>query len=72
MAIIFTITQYFILSYIKHSNKDTRARTLHLGVTQILVSIAQYLLEGILVFGILQILTTQQYDLAIVYLSYAV
>ena len=30
IAIIFAITQYFILAYIKQSNKENRARALHL------------------------------------------
>ena len=42
IAIIFAITQHFILAYVKQSNKETRARALHLDITQIIVSIAQY------------------------------
>ena len=72
IAIIFAVTQYFILSYVKQSNKDTRARALYLDVTQIAVSIAQYVLAGILAFIIFQILTTQQYNLATLYVTYAI
>jgi hypothetical protein len=72
IAIIFAVTQYFVLSYIKQSNKDTRARALYLDMTQIAVSIAQYVLAGILAFIIFQILATQQYNLATLYVTYAI
>jgi hypothetical protein len=72
IAIIFAVTQYFILAYVKQSNKETRARALHLDVTHIIVSVAQYILAGILAFVILQILTTQQYSLATLYASHAI
>ncbi|HVD37056.1 MAG TPA: hypothetical protein VNB68_06620, partial [Nitrososphaeraceae archaeon] len=72
IAIIFAITQHFILAYVKQSNKETRARALHLDITQIIVSIAQYVLVGMLVIVILQMLTAQQYNLTTLYISYAV
>jgi hypothetical protein len=72
IAIIFSVTQYFILGYVKQSNKENRARALYLGRANSIVSIAQYLLVGILAIIILQILTTQQYNLAPLYVSYAV
>ena len=72
IAIIFAVTQYFVLSYVKQSNKDTRASALYLDVTQIAVSIAQYVLAGILAFIIFQILATQQYNLATLYVTYAI
>jgi uncharacterized protein (DUF39 family) len=42
IAIIFAISQYFILAYVKQSNKETRARVLHLDLTRSIVSIAVY------------------------------
>jgi hypothetical protein len=72
IAIIFVVTQYFILAYIKQSNKETRARALYLDVTHIIVSIAQYVLVGMLAIVILHILAVQQYNLTTVYVSYAV
>jgi hypothetical protein len=72
IAIIFAVTQYFILAYLKQSNKETRARALYLDVTHIIVSIAQYVLVGMLAIVILQILSAQQYNLATLYVSYAV
>ena len=40
IAIIFAGTQYFILAYVKQTNKEIRARALHLDLTHIIVSIA--------------------------------
>lgn len=72
IAIIFAVTQNLILAYVKQSNKETRARALHLDVIHIIVSIAQYILVGMLAIVILQILTAQQYNLTTLYVSYAV
>ena len=72
ISIIFAVSQYFILAYVKQSNKETRARALHLHLTHIIVSIAQYILAGVLAFVILQILISQQYNLATLYVSYAI
>jgi hypothetical protein len=72
IVIIFAIMQFFILAYAKQSNKETEARALYLDVTHIIVSIAQYLLVGILAFVILQIMTAQQYNLTTLYVSQAI
>jgi hypothetical protein len=72
IAIIFAVTQYFILAYVKQSNKETRARALHLDVTHIIVSIAQYVLVGMLAIVIFQILTAQHYNITTIYVSYGV
>ena len=72
IAIIFAISQYFILAYVKQSNKETRARVLHLDLTHSIVSIAQYILAGILAFVILQIIITQQYSIVTLYVSYTI
>ena len=60
IAAIFAITQYFILDYVKQSNKETRERvskllTLHTGI-----SVVQYILAAVIALVILQILLTQQ------------
>jgi hypothetical protein len=72
IAIIFAITQYFILTYIKQSNKENRAKALHLGITHSIVSIAQYILVGILAIVIFQIIMTQQYSIVTLYVSHAI
>lgn len=72
IVIIFAIMQFFILAYIKQSNRETEARALYLDVTHIIVSIAQYFLVGLLAFVILQIVTAQQYNLTILFVSHAI
>ena len=73
IAIIFGVTQYFILSYVKQSNKDkTRAKALNLDITYWIVSIAQYILVGILVYVILQIIVAQQYSIVTLYASHVI
>jgi hypothetical protein len=72
IAIIFAITQYFILAYIRQSNKETQARALHLDLTYWIVSIAQYVLVGILAFVIFQIMITQQYSIVTLYASHVI
>ena len=46
IAIIFAVTQYFILGYVKQTNKENRAKALHLGITHSIVSVAQLHLSG--------------------------
>ena len=72
ISIIFVVSQYFILSYLKQINKDNKTRARHLGVTYIIVSISQCVLAGILAFVILQILTSQQYNLITLYVSHVI
>ena len=74
MAVIFAVTQYFILGYVKQTNKEngSGARVLHLGLTHSIVSIAQSVLVGILGFVIVQIIILQQYDILTIYASYVI
>lgn len=74
MAVIFAVTQYFILGYVKQTNKENRsgARALHLGLTHSIVSIAQIVLVGILAFVIVQIIILQQYNILTIYASYVI
>ena len=72
MAIIFAVSQYFILGYVKQTNKENRARALHLGLTHSIVSIAQLVLVGILAFVIVQIIILQQYNILTLYASYVI
>ena len=72
IATIFTVTQHFILAYIKQSNKESKARALYLNVMHFIVYVAQYILAGILAFIILQILTIQHYSLVTLNVSYAI
>jgi hypothetical protein len=72
IAMIFAITQYFILAYVKQSNKEKRARALHLSLTNSIIYVAQYVLAGILAFVILQIIMAQQYSIIALYVSHAI
>jgi hypothetical protein len=72
IAMVFVVTQYFILAYIRQGNKETQARALHLDLTYWIVSIAQYVLFGILAFVIFQIMLTQQYSIVTLYASHVI
>jgi hypothetical protein len=72
IAIIFIVSQYFILSYLKQINNENKIRVRHLDVTYTIVSIGQCVLTGMLVFVILQILAIQQYNLITLYVSHAI
>jgi hypothetical protein len=74
MAVIFAVTQYFILGYVKQTSKDNspRAKALHLGITHSIVSIAQFVLVAILAFVIVQIIILQQYNILTLYASYVI
>src|SRR4029078_3394231 len=72
-AIIFIVGQIFILDYVKQINKGTsRAKEFQWSITHIIVTIAQFILAAIVVFVILQVLITQQYNLLTLFFSYAI
>ena len=71
IAIIFVVSQYFILSYLKQINKENK-RVHPLDVIYTILSIGQCILAGIIVFVILQILTGQQYNLITLYVSHVI
>ena len=66
IAIIFAITQYLILLYIKQSNKEAQAKTLGFDLTSWVVYIVQYFL------GDSRIITEQQYSIATLYASHVI
>ena len=72
IAIIFAVTQYFILIYIKQTNKENLTRALSVDLTYWIVSIAQYVLAGILAYVIFQIIIAQQYSIVILYASHVI
>jgi hypothetical protein len=72
IAVIFAITQYLILDYVKQSNRQTKQKVPHLDKLHTGMSVAQYLLAGVVAVIILQILLTQQYNIIAIYISYAV
>jgi hypothetical protein len=72
ITVIYAITQYLILAYIKESNKETRDRAPHLRILHTGVCVAQYILAGVLALVILQILITQRYNILALYTTYAI
>jgi hypothetical protein len=72
LAVIFAVSQYFILQYVKQSNKQTSQRVPHLNILHIGVSVAQYFLAGVIAVVILQILLTQQYTTITLYITYVI
>ena len=72
IAIIFAVTQYFILIYIKQTNKENLTRALSVDLTYWIVSIAQYVLAGILAYVIFQIIIAQQYSIVTLYASHVI
>jgi hypothetical protein len=62
IAVVFAIGGILTLEYVKTKTKEGRARLLHLHVTHIGVTIAQYVLIAIIAFVIAQILVTAQYN----------
>jgi hypothetical protein len=68
IAIIFAVIQYFILGYVKELRKEGgTAKALHLSLTHMAVTIAQYVLVAIIAFVILQMLILSQYNTIILY-----
>ena len=61
-AVIFAISGFFILSYVKQIGKESGATILHLNRTHILVTVVQYVLVAIIAFVVLQIVITLQYN----------
>ena len=72
IAVIFAITQYFILDYVKQLNRETRQRVPHLTRLHTGISVAQYLLAVVIAIVILQILFIQQYNIVSLYIVYAI
>lgn len=72
VVVVFAISQYFILSFLKEIKKENKTRVHHVDKMYNIVSIAQYILAALLVFVILQILTSQQYSLITLYVSHVI
>ena len=71
-AAIFVMAQFLILAYIKKSNKEMKQRIPHLHILHVGVSIAQYVLVGVVAIVVLQILVAEQYHIISLYITYAV
>jgi hypothetical protein len=64
---IFMIAQYYILEFVKFNIRESKARTQFVYHIHNVVTVAQYLLAGMIAIIILQMLLTQQYDTVILH-----
>jgi hypothetical protein len=62
IAAIFAVGQHFILRFVSQRSEESRARALHLNVTNTGVRIVYYVLTAIFVVIIVQIFATSQYN----------
>jgi uncharacterized membrane protein len=46
--VIFVVTQYYILAYVKKTNKESRVKTRYLNLMHGAVTVAQFVLAGII------------------------
>lgn len=66
------VTQYFILAFVNYNNKSHKVRTRLLHTIHKIVTITQYLLAGIILLVILQILLAQQYTTILLELALSI
>ncbi len=74
ITVILAITQYFILDYVKQSNKETRKRerAFHLRKLHTAVYVAQSMIVAIITIVILQVLFLQQYSTVFLFIIHAI
>ncbi|MDQ3970096.1 MAG: hypothetical protein M3227_00205 [Thermoproteota archaeon] len=69
---IFAVTQYYILAYVKKINKESRTKVRYLNLTHKIVTIAQFVLAGVIALVILQIFISQEYNTAMLYAALSI
>ena len=72
IAVIFAVTQYLILNYVKQLNKETKDRMSHFQLLQTGASVGQYILVAVIALVILQIVFIHEYSIITLYLTYAI
>ena len=72
ISMIFAVTQYLILNYVKQLNKETKDRISHLQLLQTGASVGQYILVAVIALVILQILIIHEYNIISLYITYAI
>ena len=72
IAVIFAVTQYLILNYVKQLNKETKDRISHFQLLQTGASVGQYILVAVIALVILQIVFIHEYSIITLYLTYAI
>ena len=70
--VIFSVTQYYILAFVKHNNNYSKSRTQFLHLIHRIVTAAQSLLAGIIALVILQILIAQEYNTVMLYIALSI
>ena len=70
--VVSVLTQYFILAFDNYNNKSHKVRTRLLRTIHKIVTITQYLLAGIILLVILQILLAQQYNTILLELALSI
>ncbi|MDW0237607.1 MAG: hypothetical protein QOC35_03435 [Nitrososphaeraceae archaeon] len=65
---IFIALQYYILEFVKYNNKNSRARTPYLHLIHKILTVAQFLLAGIIALVILQVLLVREYNSVMLYI----
>ena len=66
---IATVTQYYILNFVKHNNTESKTKRESLNLIHTIVTIVQFLLTGIIALVILQILIAQEYNTIMLYIA---
>jgi hypothetical protein len=69
---IFAVTQYYVLAYVKKINKESRTKVRYFNLTHKIVTIAQFVLAGVIALVILQIFISQEYNTAILYAALSI
>jgi hypothetical protein len=69
---IFAVTQYYVLAYVKKINKESRTKVRYLNLTHKIVTIAQFVLAGVIALVILQIFISQEYNTAMLYAALSI
>ena len=66
---IATVTQYYLLNFVKHNNTESKTKRESLNLIHTIVTIVQFLLTGIIALVILQILIAQEYNTIMLYIA---
>jgi hypothetical protein len=69
VLIIFAVTQYFILDFVRQINRQTKLKSLHLATVHKIVVVVQFALVGVIAICIAQILVLQQYNIEILFIA---
>jgi len=70
--VVFVVTQYYMLAYVKKSNKESRLKARYLNLMHGIVTIAQFVLAGIIGLTILQMFIVHEYNTATLYAAIAI